>query len=103
MANPKPFHKLTSDELHQAEAIAATFLRESAPEVGAAFRAKTAILLALIEAIERPETSFEGRIEVLARMAEAAQLIEADALEFFDLATGAVVARLIRSIPNGKP
>jgi hypothetical protein len=65
-------------------------------------RAKTRFLETLIQRVSQPTTSFQDRLEYLARISEIARLIEEDADGFFQLATQPMVARILGTVPRSQ-
>ena len=96
--NQRPLGKWTKEELLGAENTARQFLEENATQIADTMRAKSRFLEAMIKRISLPQTSFEDRLEYLARISEIAQLIQQDADGFFELASQPVVARILGSV-----
>jgi hypothetical protein len=95
------YGKWSQDELSKAETTASHFLRENSAQIADTMRAKLRFLETLIQRLSLKGTSFEDRLEYLARISEIARLIESDADGFFELASQPVVARILRSVPPG--
>jgi aconitase B len=94
------FGKWSKEELRNAESTASRFLSENSEPIAEAMRAKARFLEALIQRISNPNAALEERLEYFARISEIAQLIEADANGFFELASQPVVARILGSVPQ---
>jgi len=94
------FGKWSKEELRNAESTASRFLSENSEPIAEAMRAKARFLDALIQRISNPNAGLEERLEYFARISEIAQLIEADANGFFELASQPVVARILGSVPQ---
>ena len=94
------FGKWSKEELRNAESTASRFLSENSEPIAEAMRAKARFLEALIQRISNPNAGLEERLEYFARISEIAQLIEADANGFFELASQPVVARILGSVPQ---
>ncbi len=88
------------EELRQAEATASQFLAENGSEIAEAIRAKAKFLEQLIQRISLQKTSFDDRLEYLARISEIAQLIQEEADGFFQLASQPTVARILGTVPR---
>ncbi len=98
--NKRNYGDWDGEELRKAEATASQFLAEKGSEIGDTLRAKARFLEQLIQRIASPKTSFEDRLEYLARISEIAQLIEEEADGFFHLASQPMVARILGTIPR---
>jgi hypothetical protein len=96
--NQRPYGKWTKEELIGAETTARQFLEENSTQIADTMRAKAKFLEALIQRVAMPKTSFEDRLEYLARISEVAQLVQQDADGFFELASQPVVARILGSV-----
>lgn len=94
------FGKWSKEELRNAESTASRFLSDNSEPIAEAMRAKARFLEALIQRISNPNAGLEERLEYFARISEIAQLIEADANGFFELASQPVVARILGSVPQ---
>jgi hypothetical protein len=94
------FGKWSKEELRNAESTASRFLSENSEPIAEAMRAKARFLDVLIQRISNPNAGLEERLEYFARISEIAQLIEADANGFFELASQPVVARILGSVPQ---
>jgi GAF domain-containing protein len=92
------YGKWSSEELRKAEATASQFLAENSSQIADTMRAKTKFLETLIQRISQPRTSFQDRLEYLARVSEIADLIRADADGFFELASQPMVARILGTV-----
>jgi hypothetical protein len=96
--NPRNYGRWTPEELRKAEATASQFLAENSTQIGDTMRAKAKFLETLIHRVSQPRTSFEDRLEYLARISEIAQLLQNDADGFFQLASQPVVARILGTV-----
>ena len=96
--NQRNYGKWSPDELRKAEATASQFLAENSSQIADTMRAKAKFLETLIQRISLPKTGFQDRLEYLARISEIAQLIQADADGFFELASQPMVARILGTV-----
>ena len=94
------YNKWTREQLRQAEATAAQFLKENSLEIAETMRAKARFLETLFQRLSSKETSFDQRLEYLARVSEISRLIQDDADGFFELASQPTVARIVGSVPR---
>ena len=97
--DPSSYGRWSGEELSKAESTARNFLEENSTQIADTMRAKLRFLDALIQRLSLKTTSFEDRLEYLARVSEIARLIEADADGFFELASQPVVARILGTVP----
>jgi hypothetical protein len=97
------YGKWTREELRNAEVTATRFLEDNCAQIADTMRAKTRFLETLVQRLSLKQTSFNDRLEYLARISEIARLIEADADGFFDLASNPVVARILTTVPRKSP
>jgi hypothetical protein len=93
------YGKWSKDELSKAETTASAFLQNNSTQIAETMRAKLRFLETLIQRLSLKGTSFEDRLDYLARISEIAQMLESDADGFFELASQPVVARILRSVP----
>lgn len=98
--NDRHYGKWSKEELRNAEATACSFLEENSTQIADTMRAKAKFLETLIQRISLKKTSFDDRLEYFARISEIAQLIQADADGFFELASQPVVARILGTVPK---
>ena len=87
-------------QLRQAEATANRFLEQNSSEIAEPMRIKVRYLENLIQRISLKTTSFEDRLEYLARISEIDGLIQDDADGFFGLASQPAVARILATVPK---
>ena len=92
------YEQWNTRELRNAEATASRFLQENSAQIAQTLRAKMRFLDNLVERLGNPATTFEDRLEYLARVSEIARLIQADADGFFELASRPVVARILATV-----
>jgi hypothetical protein len=92
------YGKWSRQELRNAEATARRFLEDNSVQISETMRAKARFLETLFQRLAVRQTSFEDRLEYLARISEIARLIQADADGFFELASQPVVARILGSV-----
>ncbi len=90
----------TPDELRRAEATASRFLTENGAEIAETIRAKARFLEALAQRLSAPATSYDDRLDYLARVSEIAQLLRDEADGFFHLASQPMVARILGTVPK---
>jgi hypothetical protein len=95
------YGKWSQDELSKAENTASHFLQDNSNQIADTMRVKLRFLETLIQRLSLKGTSFEDRLDYLARISEIANMLEADADGFFELASQPVVARILRSVPPG--
>ncbi len=88
----------SADELCKAEEAASRFLEENGSRIAGMFRAKAEFLEVLIHRMSLRVTSFDDRLDSLAQISEIAQLIQADANNFFALASQPAVARILGTV-----
>ena len=100
--NPRNYGKWSPEELLKAEATARRFLQENGPQIADTLRAKVKFLETLIHRLSLPKTSFQDRLEYLARISEIAGLVQADADGFFELASQPTVARILGTVPRAE-
>ncbi|MBV9743111.1 MAG: hypothetical protein JO099_05060 [Acidobacteriia bacterium] len=93
------YGKWSREELSKAETTARQFLEENSAQIAETMRAKVRFLETLIQRLSLKSTSFQDRLDYLARVSEIARLIEADADGFFELASQPVVARILGTVP----
>ncbi len=98
--NDRHHGKWNKQELLNAEATARQFLEENGDQIADTMRAKVKFLETLIQRVGMRKTGFQDRLEYLARISEIAQLIQADADGFFELASQPVVARILATVPR---
>ena len=98
--NNRHYGKWSREELRNAEATACGFLEENSTQIADTMRAKAKFLETLIQRISLKKTSFDDRLEYLARISEIAQLIQTDADGFFELASQPMVARILGTVPR---
>ena len=98
--NDRPYGKWSKEELRNAESTASRFLEENSAQIADTLRAKAKFLETLIQRLALKKTSFEDRLEYLARISEIATLIREDADGFFELASQPVVARILGTVPK---
>ncbi len=98
--NNPHYGKWSREELRNAEATASRFLEENCDQIAETMRAKIRFVENLIQRISLKKTSFDDRLEYLARISEIAGLIRADADGFFELASQPVVARILGTVPH---
>lgn len=96
------YGKWSKEELRNAEATASRFLEDNSSQIAETIRAKAKFLDALVQRLSNKKTPFDDRLEYLARISEIAQLIQADADGFFELASNPVVARILTTVPRIK-
>ncbi len=96
--NPRPYGKWSRDELRGAESTACQFLQDNSSQIADTMRAKVNFLETLIRALALKQTTFEDRLDYLARVSEIAALIQEDADGFFELAAQPVVAQILRTV-----
>lgn len=100
--NQRNYGKWTREELRKAETTASHFLQENSGQIADTMRAKAKYLETLIHRISMQKTSFNDRLEHLARISEIARLIQEDADGFFQLASQPMVARILGTVPRLK-
>ncbi|MBV8902656.1 MAG: hypothetical protein JOZ22_03395 [Acidobacteriia bacterium] len=93
------YGKWSREELSKAETTARQFLEENSAQIAETMCAKVRFLETLIQRLSLKSTSFQDRLDYLARVSEIARLIEADADGFFELASQPVVARILGTVP----
>jgi hypothetical protein len=96
------YGKWSREELRNAEVTASRFLEDNSGQIADTIQAKTKFLETLVQRLSMKKTSFDDRLEYLARISEIARLIQADADGFFELASNPVVARLLTTVPRKK-
>jgi len=96
--NQRPYGKWSREELLEAEAAASQFLEQNCLPIADAMRAKAKFLADLIHRLSLETTSFDDRLEYLARVGEIAQLIQEDADGFFALASQPGVALILKAV-----
>ena len=101
--NQRHYGKWTREELRNAEVTASRFLEDNSAQIADTLRAKTRFLETLVQRLSMKQTTFDDRLEYLARVSEIAQLIQADADGFFELASNPVVARILTTVSRKKP
>lgn len=101
--NERHYGKWTREELRSAEVTASRFLEDNCAQIADTMRAKTKFLETLMQRLATKKTTFDDRLEYLARISEIARLIQADADGFFELASNPVVARILTTVPRKKP
>lgn len=94
----RPYGKWSREELRNAESTASRFLHENSTQIADTMRAKAKFLETLIQRIDSKKTTFEDRLDYLARVSEIAALIQEDADGFFELAAQPVVARILGTV-----
>jgi hypothetical protein len=94
------YSKWTQEQLHKAEATASQFLEENSSQIADTMRAKAKFLETLLYRLSLPKTTFEDRLEYLARISEISRMIEEDADGFFHLASQPMVARILGTVPK---
>ena len=97
---PANYGKWSKEELRKAEATASEFLEQNSVQIADSIRTKAKFLETLVTRIGLQKTSFEDRLEYLARISEIADLIREDADGFFDLASQPTVARILATVPH---
>ena len=95
-----PDENRQKDSWRNAQATACQFLAENGPEIAETMRAKAKFLETLVRRLSHPRTSFDDRLDSLARISEVARLIGEDADGFFELASQPVVARILATVPG---
>jgi len=98
--NPRPYGKWSREELRHAESTACRFLQDNSSQIAETMRAKAKFLETLIQRLALQKTTFEDRLDYLARISEIAALIQEDADGFFELAAEPVVARILGTVPT---
>ena len=98
--NERPYGKWSRQELRNAESTASRFLEDNSAQIADTMRAKAKFLETLIQRVSLKKTSFEDRLDYLARISEIAKLIQEDADGFFELASQPVVARILGTVPR---
>jgi hypothetical protein len=96
------YGKWSREELRNAEVTASRFLEDNCAQIADTIAAKTKFLETLVQRLSMKKTGFDDRLEYLARIAEIARLIQADADGFFELASNPVVARILSTVPRKK-
>ncbi len=96
--NPRNYADWTPEDLRKAEATASQFLAENGEEIGETLRTKARFLDVLIGRISAPVTTFDDRLEYLARISEIAELIREECDGFFELASQPTVARILGTV-----
>ncbi len=96
------YGKWSREELRKAEETASQFLEENSSQIGDTMRAKIRFLEGAIHRLSLPATSFDDRLDYLARISEIARLIQADADGFFELASQPMVARILGTVTRKK-
>ena len=96
--NPRPYGKWSGEELRQAEFTAGRFLQDNSGQIADTMRAKAKFLETLVQRLALKKTTFEERLDYLARISEIASLIQEDADGFFELAAQPVVARILGTV-----
>lgn len=96
--NQRPYGKWSREQLLEAEAAASQFLEQNCSPIAEAMRAKAKFLETLIHRLSLETTSFDDRLEYLARIGEIARFIQDDADGFFELASQPGVALILRSV-----
>ena len=96
--NPRPYGKWSREELRQAEFTAGRFLQDNSAQIADTMRAKAKFLETLVQRLALKKTTFEERLDYLARISEIAALIQEDADGFFELAAQPVVARILGTV-----
>jgi hypothetical protein len=99
----KSYERHTIPELIKAEENAAAYLEKHGAEIADSMGTKVHLLEALIQRVGTPGLEFGDRLETFADIADAARLLRTDANDFFDLASGPLVARIVRTVPPIKP
>src|SRR5438552_10677390 len=87
----RPYGKWSREELRNAEATASQFLDENCSQIAETMRAKVKFMETLIQRLSQKKTTFDDRLEYLARVSEIASLIQDDADGFFELASQPMV------------
>ena len=100
--NPRPYQRLNREQLRKAEATASRFLEDNSVQIAEAMKAKAKFLDTLVHRLSLKTTTFDDRLDYLARISEIAGLIQQDADGFFELAAEPVVAQILRTVPKKK-
>jgi hypothetical protein len=95
-----PYGNWSREELSRAEATASHFLEQNSVQIADTMRAKIRFLETLIHRLSLKSTTFEDRLEYLARISEISSLLEHDADGFFELASQPMVARILGTVPQ---
>lgn len=96
--NSRSYGKWSREELRQAELTAGRFLQDHSGEIAESMRAKARFLETLVQRVALKKTTFEERLDYLARISEIAAMIQEDADGFFSLAAQPVVARILGTV-----
>ncbi len=96
------YGKWSAEELRKAEATASRFLEENGGQIAETMRAKAKFMETLMQRLSQPKTTFQERLDYLARISEIADLIKADADGFFELASQPTVARILGTVKRGR-
>jgi hypothetical protein len=96
------YGKWSQAELRKAEATAKEFLEENGSQISETLRTKVKYLEIMVNRLANRKSSLDERLDCFARIGEIAQLLQEDAVGFFELASQPVVAQLVNTVKAKK-